>query len=189
MIDVATPPMPRPGPGLTGRTGLFLLARRAGLLCPALLLTACASLDAGPPLPRVQYVTGGSYTDPNAIFAEPPTPASFEVATRTWTDAVADASACRLPPGEVRSAGLVAAAELAVMGASARTGERRGEGAAMARYAADMALAAAGTDRRPTRARCQRLSRWLPEVNAAGGAALRQGMFGGLRDLLGTRDN
>ena len=160
---------------------------RAALLLPILLLSACASLDAGPPLPRVQYLTGGSYTDPNAIFAAPPNPALFQQATQHWTDAVADASACRLPGGEVRTATMVAAAELAMMGASARTGERRGEGAAMARYAADMALAAASVDRRPTRARCQRLSRWLPEVNQAGGAAIRQGVFGGLRDLLGTR--
>jgi hypothetical protein len=160
---------------------------RAALLIPALLLSACASLDAGPPLPEVRYLTGGSYTDPNAIFAAPPNPALFQQATQHWTDAVADASACRLPGGEVRTATMVAAAELAMMGASARTGERRGEARDMARYAADMALAAASVDRRPTRSRCQRLSRWLPEVNLAGGAAVRQGVFGGLRDLLGTR--
>ena len=161
--------------------------RNALSLLPVLLLGACATMDAGPPLPQVQYLTGGSYTDPAAIFAAPPNPALFQQAAETWTEAVADASACRLPGGEVRTATMVAAAELALMGASARTGERRGEGAAMARYAADLALAAASVDRRPGRARCRRLSRWLPEVNRAGGAAIRQGVFGGLRDLLGTR--
>lgn len=156
------------------------------LLLP--LLGACASMgDAGPPLPEVRFAGGGSYTDPAAIYDAPPTPALFDVSVRHWTDAIADAGACGFPAGEVRTATMVAAAELAFMGAAARTGERRGEGADMARYAADMALAASGQDRRPSRARCNRLSRWLPAVNHHGGVAMRQGATGLLRDLLGTR--
>jgi len=152
------------------------------------LLAACASLgDAGPPLPEVRFAGGGAYTDPARMFDAPSSPADFEMAVNLWTDAVADAGACGFPSGDVMTARLVGAAELAFMGAASRTGERRGEGADMARYAADMALAAAGQDRRPSRARCSRIARWLPEVNRQGGAAMRQGVTGVLRDMLGTR--
>ncbi len=161
--------------------------RHLAPLALTLLLPACASLDGGPPLPELRYAGGGSYTNPAAILDDPPTPALFQATARNWTEAIADASACRLPAGDISQAGLVAAAELAFMGASARTGERRGEAADMARYAADMALAAAGHDRRPSRGRCARLSRWLPEVNRQGSAILRRSLTGGLRDLLGTR--
>lgn len=163
--------------------------RHAAPLALLPLLASCASLgDAGPPLPEVRFAGGGAYTNPAAIFDAPPTPALFDAAVYNWTEAVADAGACGFPTGAVTTARLVAAAELTFMGASARTGERRGEAADMARYAADMALAAAAQDRRPSRARCERISYWLPEVNRRGGAVLRQGVTGVLRDLLGTRD-
>jgi hypothetical protein len=108
----------------------------------------------------------------------------FQYAVQNWTNAVADAAGCRLPPGEVSQAGMVAAIELATMSAFAKGGST-GPGAPslsdMGRYAADMALAAASEDRRPARSRCSRLNRWLPEVNRQGDAAVRRAMINGLR--------
>ena len=114
-----------------------------------------------------------------------PSEAVFQEAVSDWTEAVADSASCRLPSGEVTQASLVAAVELAAMAGFSRTGGGSQDLREMGRYAADMALAAASTDRRPSRSRCARLSRWLPEVNRQGGAAVRRATVNGLRGLLG----
>ena len=51
----------------------------------------------------------------------------------------------------------------------------------MGRYAADMALAARRRRPLPSRSRCARLSRWLPEVNHQGSEAVRRATMHGLR--------
>ena len=163
----------------------------AALALP-LLLAACASTRdyAGPPLPTLKYATAGSYMDARTAFTAPPSPEIFEMSVRNWSDALADASACRLPAGEVTSASLVAAVELAAMGAFAKAGDRQADVGDMARYAADMALAAQAEGRRPTRARCDRLYGWLPEINRQGGDAVRRATINGLRrGLFGNRSD
>ncbi|MBW3558677.1 MAG: hypothetical protein KY446_06815 [Proteobacteria bacterium] len=154
--------------------------RQAALLAPLLLLSACASVqNQGPPLPTVKYATAGSYMDARTAFTAPPSPEIFDLAVRNWTEAIADSAGCRLPRSEVTSASLVAALELAAMAGFAKQ-----EGAnisEMGRYAADMALAAGAENRRPSRARCDRLYRWLPEVNRQGGDAVRRATINSLR--------
>ena len=152
----------------------------------ALLLSACATDPFGgaDPLPWVKYATAGSYMDARTVFTAAPSDEMFRLSVQTWTDAIADSAGCRLAPGEVSQAGMVAAIELAAMGAFTRQGDRGPGGPSfsdMGRYAADMALAAAADDRRPSRSRCGRLSRWLPEVNRQGGDAVRRATINGLR--------
>lgn len=166
--------------------------RRIAAALPCLLLAACASTPefAGPPLPTLKYATAGSYMDARTAFTAPPSPEIFELSVRNWSDALADASACRLPPGEVTSATLVAAVELAAMSAFAKAGDPNADVGDMARYAADMALAAQAEGRRPTRARCNRLYDWLPQVNREGGDAVRRATINGLRrGLFGNRSD
>jgi hypothetical protein len=154
--------------------------RHAALLAPVLMLAACASVqDLGPPLPSVKYATAGSYMDARTAFTAPPSPEIFDLAVRNWTEAIADSSGCGLPRGEVTSAGLVAAVELAAMAGFAK--QDGANVSDMGRYAADMALAAASEGRRPSRARCDRLFRWLPEVNRQGGDAVRRATINSLR--------
>jgi len=153
------------------------------LAATAALLSACASDPFGgsDPLPWVKYATAGSYMDARTAFTAAPSDELFRLSVQNWTNAIADASGCRLPPGEVSQAGMVAAVELAAMSAFA---QRRDGGPSigdMGRYAADMALAAAAEGRYPSRSRCSRLSRWLPEVNRQGGDAVRRATINGLR--------
>ena len=156
-----------------------LAARLA--LAGALGLAACATDPfSGPePLPWVKYATAGSYMDARTAFTAAPTDQMFQSAVQSWTNAVADAAACRLPMGQVSQAGMVAAVELAAMSGFAR--QREADMGEMGRYAADMALAAAAENRFPPRARCARLERWLPEVNRQGDAAVRRAMINGVR--------
>jgi hypothetical protein len=159
------------------------LARAAAIAgASAALLSACATDPFGgsDPLPYVKYATAGSYMDARTAFTAAPSEEIFRLSVQNWTNAIADASGCRLPPGEVSQASLIAALELAAMSAFARQqgGPSMGD---MGRYAADMALATAAEGRYPSRSRCSRLSRWLPEVNRQGGDAVRRATINGLR--------
>jgi hypothetical protein len=151
-------------------------------------VSACASNDLyGGDLPWVRYALAASHgADPTGGRGGP-SEAAFQDAVHLWTEAVADAAGCRLPAGQVSQAGLVAAVELATMAGYSRTGGGGSDLREMGRYAADMALAAASYERRPSRARCSRLSRWLPEVNDQGGAAVRAATINGLRAVIGSR--
>ena len=157
------------------------MRRAAAPLALTLLLGACATLEPADPLPYVRYATAGSYMDVRTAMTAPPDPAAFQYAVQNWTNAIADSASCRLAPAEVSQAGLVAAVELAAMSAFAQRREGNPSLSDMGRYAADMALAAAAADRFPSRARCSRLRRWLPEVNHQGGAAVRRATLNGLR--------
>ena len=161
-------------------------ALRLAAVAATALLSACATDPFGGPdgLPFVKYATAGSYMDARTAFTAAPSDEMFRIAVQRWTDAVADASSCRLPPSEVTQVGMVAAVELAAMSAFARQGDR-GPGTPsfsdMGRYAADMALAAAAEGRYPSRSRCARIARWAPEVNRQGSDAVRRATINGLR--------
>ena len=75
----------------------------------------------------------------------------------------------------------MAAVELAAMTAFAQRREGGPSLSETGRFAADMAMAAAAADRYPSRSRCSRLSRWLPEVNHQGSEAVRRATMNGLR--------
>ena len=147
----------------------------------AAALSACATTELADPLPYVRYATAGSYMDVRTALTAAPGQDAFQYAVQNWTNAIADAASCRLPAVEVSQAGIVAAVELAAMSAFAQRQENNPSMAEMGRYAADMALAAGAADRFPSRARCARLSRWLPEVNHQGAAAVRRATLNGLR--------
>lgn len=147
----------------------------------ALALAGCASLEQADPLPYVRYASAGSYMDYRTAMTGAPEPAAFQWAVQNWTNAIADSASCRLAPGSVTQASLVAAVELASMSAFAQRRDGGPSMSDMGRYAADMALAAAAADRYPSRSRCARLSRWLPEVNHQGSAAVRRATVNGLR--------
>jgi hypothetical protein len=157
------------------------MRRAAAPLALAALVAGCASMEQADPLPYVRYATAGSYMDVRTAMTSPPDQGAFQWAVQNWTNAIADAASCRLSPTEVTSAGMVAAVELAAMSAFAQRRETGPSMSDMGRYAADMALAAAAADRFPSRARCSRLSRWLPEVNHQGGAAVRRATINGMR--------
>ena len=157
------------------------MRRAAAPLALTLLLGACASMEQADPLPYVRYATAGSYMDYRTAMTTAPDPGAFQWSVQNWTNAIADAASCRLSPTEVSQASLVAAVELAAMSAFSQRREGGPSMSDMGRYAADMALAAAAADRFPTRRRCSRLARWLPEVNHQGGAAVRRATINGLR--------
>jgi hypothetical protein len=157
------------------------MRRAAAPLALTLLLGACATTEQADPLPYVRYATAGSYMDVRTAMTGAPDPTAFQWAVQNWTNAIGDAASCRLAPGEVTQASLVAAVELAAMSAFAQRREGGPSMSDMGRYAADMALAAAAADRFPSRSRCSRLARWLPEVNHQGGAAVRRATINGLR--------
>ena len=157
------------------------MRRAAAPLALALLLGACATMEQADPLPYVRYATAGSYMDVRTAMTAPPDQGAFQWAVQNWTNAIGDAASCRLSPTEITSAGMVAAVELAAMSAFAQRREGGPSMSDMGRYAADMALAAAAENRYPSRARCNQLSRWLPEVNRQGDAAVRRAMINGLR--------
>jgi hypothetical protein len=156
-------------------------AGAAVALGAALALSACASLEPADPLPYLRYATAGSYMDYRTAMTGAPDQTAFQYAVQNWTNAIADSASCRLPAGQVTQAGLVAAVELAAMSAFAQRREGGPSVSEMGRYAADMALAAGAADRLPSRGRCARLSRWLPEVNHQGGDAVRRATLNGLR--------
>ena len=147
----------------------------------ALALPACASLEQADPLPYVRYATAGSYMDYRTAMTGAPDQPAVEWAVQNWTNAIADAASCRLPAGEITQAGLVAAVELAAMSAFAQRREGGPSLSETGRYAADMALAAGAADHYPSRSRCARLSRWLPEVILQGSEAVRRATMNGIR--------
>ena len=157
------------------------MRRAAAPLALTLLLGACATMEHADPLPYVRYATAGSHMDYRTMMTAPPDQAAFQWTVQNWTNAIGDAASCRLSPSEITSASMVAAVELAAMSAFAQRREGGPSMSEMGRYAADMALAAAAADRFPSRARCSRLARWLPEVNHQGGAAVRRATINGLR--------
>lgn len=154
---------------------------------PLMLLSACASglgaYDPSLPLPR--YALSTAFLQP-APGGPTPGPEIVSLAEQRWTEAIADAGACRISPQAVSTAGMVGAIELASMKALAsRRSEDRGRSAAsglraLTRYAAEMALAGASYERRPSRSRCGSLARWVPEVNRQGSWAVRRAMLQGL---------
>jgi hypothetical protein len=154
---------------------------RLAAAAAVLAVSACATAQFQEPLPWVKYATAGSYMDARTAFTAPPSEEIFRITVQNWTNAVADSAGCRFAPQDVSQAGMVAAVELAAMSAFARAGDRGANLSDMGRYAADMALAAAADDRRPSRNRCSQLARWLPEVNRQGDAAVRRAMINGLR--------
>ena len=156
---------------------------RAAPLALVLLVGACATdpFSGADPLPAVRYAAVASHLDLGSGGSVRPSPQAFDASVQSWTEAIGDAAAGRLAAGEVTTVGMVAAVELASMAAFVRTGGHDADLREMGRYAADMALAAAAEDRRPSRSRCSRLNRWLPEVNRQGGAAVRRATLNGLR--------
>jgi len=157
------------------------MRRAAACLAATLLVAGCATMEQADPLPYVRYATAGSYMDVRTAMTAPPDQGAFQWAVQNWTNAIADSASCRLSATEVTQAGLVAAVELAAMSAFAQRREGGPSMSDMGRYAADMAMAAAAPDRYPSRSRCSRLARWLPEVNHQGGAAVRRATVNGLR--------
>ena len=157
------------------------MRRAAAPLALTFLLGACATMEQADPLPYVRYASAGSYMDYRTVMTTPPDQGAFQWAVQNWTNAIADAASCRLSPTEVTQAGMVAGLELAAMSAFAQRREGGPSLSEMGRYTADMALAAAAMDRFPSRSRCARLRRWLPEVNRQGGSAVRRATVNGLR--------
>ena len=157
------------------------MQRAAAPLALTLLLGACATMEQADPLPYVRYATAGSYMDVRTAMTAPPDQGAFQWAVQNSTNAIAGSASCRLSATQVTQAGMVAAVELAAMSAFAQRREGGPSLSEMGRYAADMALAAAAADRYPSRSRCSRLSRWLPEVNHQGAAAVRRATMNGLR--------
>ncbi|MBC6981042.1 hypothetical protein [Caulobacter sp. 17J80-11] len=154
----------RPGP-----TGALLLA---------LALGACAYTPGD--LPQVHYATAASHGQTGAFFAGRPSEQQVDTAVAKWSVAIADAYACDLPKTEVLQAGAVAALELATMSSLAKGGGERMRQEAVGDYLADT-LQLAWSDRpKPPANRCAALSRWLPQVQQEGRAALQRAHEQGL---------
>ena len=122
------------------------------LSAAALALSACATAG---DLPTLRYLEAGQRGP--RVSEE-----AFRRAADLWSDAVVDAAACRLPMGDVVSAGFSAQAELSAM-ADYVEGDTHG---VMAQAMSDLLLAGVSGRPAPARARCARLARWLPDVRA-----------------------
>jgi hypothetical protein len=158
-----------------------------------LALAACATV--AEPLPQLRYADAASRGSVAAFFAGRPTAVQVERATDTWSRALGDSFACRVPMRQVVDAGLVGALEIGAMNAAASRGGEEEIREGVSQYVARLAALALERRDRPEPQRCDALAQWAPRTAEAGREAVararRNGLmeneYGLLLDLLSRR--
>lgn len=151
--------------------------RRASLIA-VLAVAACATL--GDPLPTPRYADAASRGSVAAFFAGRPTAAQVEATTESWSRALGDSFACRVPARHIVDAGLVGALEIAAMNAAASRGGEREIREGVAGYIAQLAALAVERREAPSSARCDALAQWAPRTADAGREAVARARRNGL---------
>jgi hypothetical protein len=165
--------------------------RPALLTVAALMLAACATGEGG--LPQLRYADAASRGAFAALLAGRPSQTQVDRVTETWSEALGDSFACRVPMRDVINAGLVGALEIGAMNAAASRGGEREVREGVARYVGQLATLAVSQRASPTPERCEHLATWAPRTAEAGREAVararRNGLmeddYGLLLDLLG----
>jgi hypothetical protein len=156
------------------------------------LLAACATMPES--LPRLRYADAASRGAFASLLAGQPNQGQVDRATETWSNALSDSFACRVPMRQVINAGLVGALEIGAMNAAASGGGEREVREGVGRYVGQLASMAVERRERPSADRCQAVEAWAPRMAEAGREAVararRNGLmdddYGLLLDLLGS---
>jgi hypothetical protein len=150
------------------------------LLTSILILSACATVsESGPSLRYADAASRGAWA---SLLAGRPTQAQVERATATWSLALGDSFACRLPGRDVVNAGLVGALEIAAMNAAMSRGGEAEVRAGVARYVGTLAGLAFERRDTPSEARCEALRAWAPRIAAEGRETVERAQRNGLMD-------
>ena len=151
--------------------------RRASLIA-VLALAGCATTP--DPLPTPRYADAASRGSVAAFFAGRPTATQVEAATESWSRALGDSFACRVPTRQVIDAGLVGALEIAAMNAAASRGGEREIREGVANYIAQLAALAVDRGERLAPTRCDALAQWAPRTAGEGREAVARARRNGL---------
>lgn len=165
---------------------------RSVLLAALLALAACAT--APDSLPTLRYADAASRGAFASLLVGRPNQAQVDRATETWSNALGDSFACRVPMRQVIDAGLVGALEVGAMNAAASGGGEREVREGIGRYVGELASMAVERRERPDASRCDAMTAWAPRTAEAGREAVararRNGLmdddYGLLLDLLGS---
>ena len=156
------------------------------------LLAACATTPES--LPTLRYADAASRGAFAALLVGRPNQNQVDRATETWSTALSDSFACRVPMRQVINAGLVGALEIGAMNAAASSGGEREVREGIGRYVGELASMAVERRERPAAERCEAVGVWAPRTAEAGREAVararRNGLmdddYGLLLDLLGS---
>jgi hypothetical protein len=149
-------------------------------LVALLALAACATVPEGLPTPR--YADAASRGAISTVLAGRPNQAQVDRATDTWSEALSDSFACRVPMRQVINAGLVGALEIGAMNAAASGGGEREVRDGVGRYVGQLAAMAIERRERPSTERCEMVSAWAPRTAEAGREAVARARRNGLMD-------
>lgn len=153
---------------------------RALALAALLALGACATIgESGPSLRYADAASRGAWA---ALLAGRPTEAQVERSTETWSRALGDSFACRVPMRDVINAGLAGALELGAMNAAMSRGGEREVREGVSRYVVTIAALALERRERPSEERCEAMAAWAPRVAADGREAVERARRNGLMD-------
>lgn len=143
-------------------------------------LAACATVpDSTPSLRYADAASRGAWA---SLLAGRPSQSQVERATETWSQALGDSFACRVPMRQVLNAGLAGALEIGAMNAAASRGGEREVREGVARYIATIASLAAERRARPSADRCEAMSAWAPATADAGREAVERARRNGLME-------
>lgn len=165
---------------------------RSTVLAALALLAACAT--APERLPSLRYADAASRGAFASLLAGRPNQSQVDRATESWSNALSDSFACRVPMRHVINAGLVGALEIGAMNAAGSGGGEREVREGVGRYVGQLAAMAVEERDRPAAARCDAVASWAPRTAEAGREAVararRNGLmdddYGLLLDLLGS---
>ena len=149
-------------------------------LLALLALAACATTPSALPAPR--YADAASRGAFAALLAGRPNAAQVDAATESWSNALGDSFACRVPMRQVLDAGLVGALEIGAMNAAASGGGEREVREGVGAYVGQLASLAVSRREAPGAARCDALSAWAPRTADAGREAVARARRNGLMD-------
>jgi hypothetical protein len=144
------------------------------------LLAACATTPES--LPSLRYADAASRGAFASLLVGRPNQNQVDRATETWSTALSDSFACRVPMRQVINAGLVGALEIGAMNAAASGGGEREVREGVGRYVGQLAQMAVERRDRPPAERCEGVSAWAPRTAEAGREAVERARRNGLMD-------